>query len=70
MKPRYRIVVKQIGGEWVYFYAQHSPDGLAFFNIKPYARGTFNEAKDDLLEFKQAQSVDLGNEIKVMEVFK
>ena len=67
MKPRYRVVVKQIGGEWVYFYAQQSPDGLAFFNIKPYARGTFNEAKEDLIEFKQAQTLDLGNDIKVME---
>lgn len=70
MKPRYRVVVKQIGGEWVYFYGQHSPDGLAFFNIKPKARSTFNEAKEDVIEFKQAQTTDIGSDIKVMELFK
>ena len=70
MKPRYRVVVKQMGGEWVYFYGQHSPDGLAFFNIRPYARASFNEAKEDVMEFKQAQLLDLGNDIKVMEVLK
>lgn len=70
MKHRYRVVAKRVGFEWSEFYAQHSPDGLGFYSINPNPRLDFNQAKEDMLKFKQAQSLDIGNDIKVMETIK
>lgn len=70
MKPRYRIVATKFNGEYVHYYAQHSSDGLAFFNIRPEPRITFEEAKDDALLFRKAQATDVGSDVKVLERIK